>query len=110
MIAERIKYLRKKAGLTQEQLGALVGVGKSNISMYETGVRIPPVDILKKMASIFSVDMNSLFGVETKLVNQPQPTEAAQKLFTLFDQLPPESQEKAIPLIEAALKAVGLLK
>lgn len=35
---EKIKQLRKKLGMTQEELGNLIGVQKAAINKYETGV------------------------------------------------------------------------
>ena len=35
---ERIKQFRKQLGLTQEELGAKIGVGKAAINKYETGI------------------------------------------------------------------------
>jgi transcriptional regulator with XRE-family HTH domain len=63
---------------------------------------------LLSIANAAGVPVSFIIGEETN--DQLPTTEATHKLITLFNQLPPESQEKAIPLIEAALKAVGLLK
>ena len=35
---ERIRELRKKLGLTQEELGKMIGVQKAAINKYETGI------------------------------------------------------------------------
>ena len=35
---ERLSFLRKAAGLTQEQLGARVGVTRQAVSKWESGV------------------------------------------------------------------------
>ncbi len=40
MTGERIKKLRKEKGLTQEQLGKLLGVKKSAIAKYENNREI----------------------------------------------------------------------
>lgn len=40
MTGERIKKLRKEKGLTQQQLGEMLGVQKSAIAKYENG-RVP---------------------------------------------------------------------
>lgn len=34
-LADRLKELRKSNNLTQEELGKILGVGKTTISMYE---------------------------------------------------------------------------
>ena len=37
-IGEKIKAIRKQRGLTQEELGEMIGVKKAAINKYETGV------------------------------------------------------------------------
>ena len=41
MTGERIKKLRKEKGLTQQQLGEMLGVQKSAIAKYENGHTFP---------------------------------------------------------------------
>ena len=43
---ERIASVRKAAGLTQEQLGELVGVSRQAVSKWESGVSHEPNDVL----------------------------------------------------------------
>lgn len=63
-----LKELRKKAGLTQKELGAKVGVTKSVISYYELSERSPSPEILIKLAAIFHVSTDFLLGIEKKEV------------------------------------------
>ena len=58
--------LRTNAGLTQAQLGNLVGLTKSVISYYELQERSPSPDILIKLSHIFHVSTEYLLGVSTK--------------------------------------------
>ena len=59
----RLKSLRINAGLTQAQLGNLVGVTKSVISYYELQERSPSPDVLIKLSQIFHVSTDELLGV-----------------------------------------------
>ena len=59
----RLKMLRTNAGLTQAQLGNLVGVTKSVISYYELQERSPSPDVLIKLSQIFHVSTDELLGV-----------------------------------------------
>ena len=59
---ERLKDLRKKAGLSQAELAKRIGVSKSSINMYERGEREPGLEILEAIADFFNVDMNYLLG------------------------------------------------
>lgn len=61
-IAERIKGLRKKAGLTQQELGDRFGVAKSTICQYENGNSTPNDDIKIAMANYFNVSIDYLMG------------------------------------------------
>ncbi|MFI1177750.1 helix-turn-helix domain-containing protein [Streptomyces melanogenes] len=47
-VGEQIKVLRIRAGLTQRELGRLVGYTESQISSIERGVRVPQPDFLEK--------------------------------------------------------------
>ena len=62
----RLKTLRIKKKLTQQQLADLLGLTKSVISAYENGLRYPAYDVLIKIASIFKVSTDFLLGVEIK--------------------------------------------
>ena len=47
---EMIKEARKKAGLTQKELGKRLGVSASMIAQYENSTRKPKLETLKKIA------------------------------------------------------------
>lgn len=59
-IAERIKYLRKKNKLTQQQLADLVNLARPNITQWETGVSVPTTEHIIKLAKIFNVKTDFL--------------------------------------------------
>ena len=54
--AERIKMLRIRSGLTQQQVAESIGTTKSTISKYEHGLRKVNNEHLCKMAEIYEVD------------------------------------------------------
>lgn len=61
-----LKTQRLKDGMTQAQLAQRLGVTKSVISAYETGLRLPSYDILIHIAKLFNVSTDFLLGVENK--------------------------------------------
>ena len=61
-----LKNLRLQNCLTQAQLANRLGVTKSVISAYETGLRMPSYDILISISRIFKVTTDYLLGVERK--------------------------------------------
>lgn len=58
---QTIAALRKEKGLTQEQLGALVGVSAQAVSKWEKG-GAPDVELLPAIADTLGVTMDTLFG------------------------------------------------
>ena len=61
---KRLKEKRKELNLTQEQLGKLVFLSKGEICAYEKGKRIPPLDVLIRIARFLETDFLWLIGME----------------------------------------------
>jgi len=60
ILGKKIKELRKKHKLTQEQFGEMLGVTKSTIATYENDTRLPSYNVLVKMANTFGISIDSL--------------------------------------------------
>ena len=60
----KLKELRMKNGLTQQQLATQLGVTKSVISFYERQERTPSPEVLRKMAAIFRVSSDFLLDID----------------------------------------------
>jgi len=56
-----LKDWRKSNGMTQNELASVLEVGKSTISMWETGERTPSLDMAKKIASYFGTFVELIF-------------------------------------------------
>lgn len=65
-LGDRLKTLREKKGLKQDQLGLQINVSKATICSYETGARKPPLENLVLLAQIFNVTTDYLLGIEPK--------------------------------------------
>ena len=61
-----LKTLRLKENMTQVQLAQKLGLTKSVISAYETGLRLPSYDVLIHIAKIYNVSTDYLLGLEHK--------------------------------------------
>ncbi len=62
-MGERIKELRKGAGMTQEELGNKIGVSAQAVSKWECG-SVPDTELIPKIADCFGVAIDALFGRE----------------------------------------------
>ena len=63
----KLTKLRKKEGLSQEELGEKLNVTRQTISKWELGQSKPDTDKLKEICNLFNVDMNTLVDEETEL-------------------------------------------
>lgn len=69
MLNKRIRQLRTEKKMTQKELGAILGVGKTTISQYESNTRKPDVETLKRLADYFCVSVDYLLGrTDTQLI------------------------------------------
>lgn len=65
-LGNNLKSLRLQHNMTQAQLAQKLGLTKSVISAYETGLRMPSYDILIHITQIFKVSSDYLLGIETQ--------------------------------------------
>lgn len=64
MIGKRLKELRIRKGLSQEELGSIIGVTKVSICGYENNTRFPSLDNLIKLANTLETTTDYLLGRE----------------------------------------------
>ena len=64
MLKENLARLRKKAGLTQDDVADMLNVKRQTYSAYERGVSIPDAITLKKIAKHFGVSTDHLLSSE----------------------------------------------
>ena len=64
----KIKELRKREKITQDELAKKIGIGKSAISNYESGYRMPKQDLLFKLANVFNESVDIFFP---NFINEP---------------------------------------
>lgn len=63
MIGDRIKALREKLKLTQEQLSQNIGINVNTIASYERNIREPKLDTVVKFCNYFNVPSDYLLGL-----------------------------------------------
>ena len=62
-LGKKIRQLRFKAGLTQEQLAEKLGIGAQSVSKWENAVAMPDITLLPILAEIFGVSIDDLFDL-----------------------------------------------
>lgn len=100
-LSERLKELRKSHNLTQSDLGKILGVGKTTISMYETNNSTPSDDIKLKISDYFNVSLDYLIG-KTDIRNYTDDPNITVALHSdhEYDALPEEAKKEIANYIE----------
>jgi transcriptional regulator with XRE-family HTH domain len=66
-IGKNIALLRRAKGLTQAELGDLLGVSNQAVSKWESEMSMPDVMLLSDIAKVFGVDLNDLYGTAKEI-------------------------------------------
>ena len=112
---EKIRQLRKELGMTQEELGNLIGVQKAAINKYETGVvvnlkqatiaalsealHVSPVELLSPEMTEEEKELSAY--VQGRLDSPVPQTSEARILARGIDRLPPAEREQALAVVRA---------
>lgn len=67
-IGDNMRNIRKRKGMTLQQLADILGCSQQNISQYESGKRTPKLETLQKMAAALEVSLFDLVDKE-ELIN-----------------------------------------
>ena len=98
--ADRIKELRKLNNMTQTDLGKLLSVGNTTISMYESGKSTPNDEIKLKISEYFNVSVDFLLG-KTDIKNyEDKEITIALHSDTDYDDLPKEAKDEIYNFID----------
>ena len=60
----KIKELRKRKGLTQEELAELIQMEQNSISVMESGRNFPTLGTLEKIAKVIDVNLSDFFDYD----------------------------------------------
>lgn len=72
----KMRELRKQAGLTMKELGKIVGVSESTISLYERGQHEPDLLTLGRIAEQLHCSVDYLLGRDDEQDTKKEPAEA----------------------------------
>ena len=61
MIAERLRILRRKKGVSVEEMSNHLSISRSAVCMYEAGNRIPRDEVKIKIAKYFNKTVSEIF-------------------------------------------------
>ena len=59
-LAEKIKQIREKKGMTQKEVASLMGISQQAYGQYESGGRVPKTETVTRIAEALGVDYYTL--------------------------------------------------
>ena len=98
-IGNKIKELRKKKGITQEQLAENIGISFQAVSKWENNIALPDITLVPALASFFEISIDELFDYNLHEL-QDNVTKICDEAYLYRD----ENPEKARAILEEGLK------
>ena len=100
----RLAALRKERGLTQAQLGELVGVSYRVIAYYEGETSYPPAHLMEPLAKALKVSTDELLGIR-ELKRERNPENAALwRRLRKIEALPKKDQKALLHYLDALVQ------
>ena len=122
----RLRILRKEKGLSQEELGKLLGLKRATVSAYETSKIVPPYKTMKYYADYFGVSVDWIVGVTNirEVDESLEPKDFFVRLDEMFKELSSDStvvvlkgkdltnneKKMLLPMIQSALNIAILME
>lgn len=89
MFSEKLKTLRKKQGITQQELADAINISRSTIAGYEIEDKQPSYEVIAKIAKYFCVSTDFLLGIDDSdiIISKKLPEPKNNYFFFFFDNL-----------------------
>ena len=97
---ERLRQQREAKGLTQAELAARLGVSKSAVGNYETGVSMPREEILLKLFAALETEPNFLFQ-DSFAAGSESLSPGELRLIRRYRSLPAKGKQAVAALLDA---------
>lgn len=98
MLSEKLKTIRKKRGITQEEVSEFLAVKRQTYGAYERGVSTPDSQTLKRLADYFGVSTEYFFRDDEEMITTVQNAQEEQLLMLArrAEAIPPKQRERII--------------
>lgn len=106
MFKDTIRELRIKNNMSQEEMGAILGLKKATISNWERGKSTPPFDVLTEIAEHFNVTTDYLSGSKILASKDLNALLKEHKIIDDDDNINYEELKLAIDSYKAYQKAI----
>jgi transcriptional regulator with XRE-family HTH domain len=102
-MGDRLRELRLRKSLSQEEVARQIGVTRSAYSHYEINNRQPVYETLKKLAVLFNVSLDYIIGGEPAKP-ETQVTPEAIEIIRILNSMDQEKRKQSIDRMMAVIR------
>ncbi|MFC5648379.1 helix-turn-helix domain-containing protein [Paenibacillus solisilvae] len=102
-MGDRLRELRLRKSLSQEDVARQIGVTRSAYSHYEINNRQPVYETLKKLAVLFNVSLDYIIGGEP-VKPETQVTPEAIEIIRILNSMDQEKRKQSIDRMMAVIR------
>lgn len=100
----RLAALRKERGLTQAQLGELIGVSYRVVAYYEGETSYPPAHLMEPLAKALKVSTDELLGIRDLKQERSPENAALWRRLRKIEALPKRDQKALLHYLDALVQ------
>jgi transcriptional regulator with XRE-family HTH domain len=101
-LAEKLKYYRKKQGLSQEHIADRLNLSRQAISKWENGHTAPDIENLVRLSNIYKVSIDELLQ-EKQLPEKEIPNNSQEPSVVVKDEMTANALENGFSLLVLAI-------
>ena len=101
-LGSRLKQLRKQKRWTQKELAGKVDIRFQQLNKYESGLNIPPAEMLVKLADALGTSVDYLL-TGNPVEDSPLANSRLFQRFKMLEDMSPSDREAIITLIDAMI-------
>lgn len=109
MALDLLAEYRKRAGLTQKQVGDYIGISSQAVSKWEKGQSEPDVQSLRSLAKLYNVTVDELVGNASLEESLEGTAEKKETKISAFTEMLKRNRKKAIIFGCAVLGVIAIL-
>lgn len=100
----RVHSLRRRAGLTQDQLAEAIGKSLDTVSNIERGISSTRIETMDRIASVLGVSLAELFELDAPVSRDKETRKAIERLVRVVEGESAETIESLSKMAELALR------
>lgn len=104
-IGKNLQAIRKRRGLTQEELGGRIGLTREAIASYEAGRSHLMDTTLLDISAALRVSVNQILGLENQTSESPISNRRWAKRITIIESLPESVKKHILRTLDDVIKA-----